>query len=119
MSTAKPLIYLAGPYTNPDPVLNTHLAVKTALLRGRPQAEALATALVDPRVEASPLYGNAAAVAAGGELFEAIALRLKKAAIAQYLRQREAYRREWAAILPFDFDRLAVEAHFRASSRKG
>lgn len=28
---AKPLIYVAGPYTNPDPVLNTHNAVKTGL----------------------------------------------------------------------------------------
>ena len=26
----KPLIYLAGPYTNPDPVINTHKAIKVA-----------------------------------------------------------------------------------------
>lgn len=26
----KPLIYLAGPYTNPDPVDNTHRAIKVA-----------------------------------------------------------------------------------------
>lgn len=28
--TDKPLIYIAGPYTNPDPVLNTHNAIKWA-----------------------------------------------------------------------------------------
>lgn len=26
----RPLCYLAGPYSNPDPVENTHIAVKTA-----------------------------------------------------------------------------------------
>lgn len=26
----KPLVYIAGPYTNPDPVQNTHFAVKVA-----------------------------------------------------------------------------------------
>ena len=27
---SKPLIYLAGPYTNPDPVINTHKAIRVA-----------------------------------------------------------------------------------------
>ena len=39
----RPLVYVAGPYTNPDPVENTHKAVKAAELI---QATGLVTAFV-------------------------------------------------------------------------
>jgi hypothetical protein len=31
LATPKPLIYLAGPYTHPDPVENTHRAIKAGM----------------------------------------------------------------------------------------
>lgn len=30
MSKRLPIVYIAGPYTNPDPVANTHNAIKIA-----------------------------------------------------------------------------------------
>lgn len=31
MTERKPLVYIAGPYTNPDPVENTHRAIKAGM----------------------------------------------------------------------------------------
>lgn len=41
----KPLVYIAGPYTNPDPVLNTHEAIRWAEI-----VEALGVDVVIPHL---------------------------------------------------------------------